>query len=224
MSDKSAAQDVGNTLVSEDIGVSEGYTDDISINYAGLLDHAPASSHGTYIHGINEGLESLEEYQEGGYHPIHLNDCLGAAGRYRVTHKLGHGGFGTVWLCRDTQEAKYVAIKVMIGDITPDQIPDLNLANLDHAIAGAEYLALPLDHFSLEGPNGTHQCIVLPVLGPCVSPRLWLRIEANPESVLRRMANQAVKAMRFLHNNGLCHGGKSSSVFVIHNYYRPATN
>ena len=33
---------------------------------------------------------------------------------YRIEHKLGHGGFSTVWLARDIQEEKDVALKIMI--------------------------------------------------------------------------------------------------------------
>ncbi|ERS97287.1 serine/threonine protein kinase [Sporothrix schenckii ATCC 58251] len=141
--------------------------DDASFEYAGVLDHAPATSHGTYPDGINEGLEPLEEYREGGYHPIHLGDTIGVAGRYRVLCKLGHGGFGTVWLCRDTRDTTgYVAVKVMVADIAPEAVPDLTLVRFDRSAPGAEHIAIPLDAFSIEGPNGVHQCLVLPVLGP----------------------------------------------------------
>lgn len=181
--------------------------DDMSIQYEGTLDHAPTTSHGTYLDGINEGLEPLEEYQQGGYHPVHLGDTLGTSGRYRVIHKLGHGGFGTVWLCRDLQEPGYVAVKVMAGDVAPKTLLDLKLTHLDRSAPGAEHIAIPLDTFSVTGPNGSHQCIVLPVLGPCVSPRLWLTLK-DPAPVLRGMAYQSALAMSFLHKQGLCHGGK----------------
>ena len=117
------------------------------------LPHAPATSHGTYLGGLNEDLEDLEFYQLGGYHPIHLGDELGPPGRYRVIHKLGHGGFGTVWLCRDSQASRYVAVKVMTADLSSDLILDLSLLELDQAIPGADYIALPLDRFSLTGPD-----------------------------------------------------------------------
>lgn len=149
------------------------FPDDVSVGYENNLDHVPATSHGTYLDGINEGLEPFQEYQPGGYHPVHLGDVLGPSRRYRVLHKLGHGGFGTVWLCRNTHNAGYVAAKVMTGDMTLEKLPDLMLAQLDQSIPGGEHIATPLDHFSVEGPNGTHQCIVLPVLGPCTSRRGW---------------------------------------------------
>lgn len=44
--------------------------------------------------------EPLKQYRKGGYHPTHLGDVL-KAGRYRIIHKLGWGGYATVWLARD---------------------------------------------------------------------------------------------------------------------------
>ena len=214
MSDKNSCGHPASNHDAEDVETFDEYPDDMSVDSFGTLDHAPATAHGTYLDGINEGLERLGEYQPGGYHPIHLGDHLGASDRYCVLHKLGHGGFGTVWLCRDTQDARYVAVKVMVGDVTPSQLHDLKLAGLDRSVPGAEHIATPLDHFSVEGPNGTHQCIVLPVLGPCVSPDLWIGMEKDPGLVLRKLAYQAAQAMDFLHKNGMCHGGRVSPLLL----------
>ncbi|CAG7565810.1 unnamed protein product [Fusarium equiseti] len=176
------------------------------LDYAGDLDHAPATSQGTFLDGSNEGVESLEEYQDGGYHPVHLGDTFGPSGRYKVIHKLGHGGFGTVWLCRDSVDARYVALKVLASELNSDDLPDLTLAELDHSHPGAKYIATPLDHFSFEGPNGVHYCLVLPVLGPCVSPDLWEQLDKDAGSALRRFAHQSTQALDFLHKNQICHG------------------
>ena len=181
-------------------------SDDISIGYRGVLDHAPITSQGTYLDGINEGLEPLGEYQDGRYHPVHLDDLLGASGHYRVIHKLGRGGFRTVWLCRDMRQARYVTVKVMVGGVTADNLADISLGQMDRSAPGSEYIAIPLNSFSIEGPNGCHQCIVLLVLGPRVSPGLWLRMKKDPSPVLRGMARQTTEALRFLHNNSLFHG------------------
>ncbi|KAJ5928335.1 hypothetical protein N7466_007291 [Penicillium verhagenii] len=180
-----------------------------------FLDHAPATSHGTYLDGVNEGLEPLEDYQPGGFHPVHLGDTLGPSQRYRVIHKLGHGGFGTVWLCRDTQDSGYVAVKVMVEEAKQHDVQDLLIKNLDRSVPGADNIAIPLDSFSMDGPNGSHQCIVLPVLGPCVSPNLWLQLEKDPGPILRKMSYQAVLAMKWLHTNGFCHGDFRPSNILV---------
>ena len=44
--------------------------------------------------------EPLEMYRKGGYHPTHLGDTF-KDGRYKVIHKLGWGGYATIWLARD---------------------------------------------------------------------------------------------------------------------------
>ena len=45
--------------------------------------------------------EPLDRYRDGGYHPVHLGDFYNG-GRYKVLHKLGWGGYATVWLLFDT--------------------------------------------------------------------------------------------------------------------------
>jgi len=44
--------------------------------------------------------EKLSKYRLGGYHPVCLGDTL-HDGQYTIRHKLGWGGFSTVWLARD---------------------------------------------------------------------------------------------------------------------------
>ncbi|KHN95189.1 Protein kinase-like domain protein [Metarhizium album ARSEF 1941] len=165
-----------------------------------------STAHGTYYDGEQDDVENLEEYQEGGYHPIDIDSYLDTQ-RYRVVHKLGHGAFGTVWLCRDHELHRYVAVKVMTADVSLESVTEISLLkHLDQTNPGARHIALPLDNFQVRGPNGTHQCIVFPLLGQSVSPVLWQRLE-HPGLVLRNLCRQAVLALNCLHESSVGHGG-----------------
>ena len=48
--------------------------------------------------------EEIAKYRPGGYHPVCLGDTF-KNGRYKIHHKLGRGGFSTVWLARDKKYA-----------------------------------------------------------------------------------------------------------------------
>ncbi|KAH9873391.1 hypothetical protein J1614_005789, partial [Plenodomus biglobosus] len=57
--------------------------------------------------------EPLHRYKDGGYHPIHLGEIL-HEGRYKILHKLGWGGYSTVWAARDQRsKALTVATNVL---------------------------------------------------------------------------------------------------------------
>lgn len=47
---------------------------------------------------LNE--EDFLAYRLGGFHPVSLGDTL-KDGRYKIYHKLGYGGFSTVWVAKD---------------------------------------------------------------------------------------------------------------------------
>jgi len=53
-----------------------------------------------FSHTCDVDAEPLHRYRTGGYHPIRLGDLL-KDGRYKIVHKLGWGGYSTVWAARD---------------------------------------------------------------------------------------------------------------------------
>lgn len=158
----------------------------------------------------DEGAESIEEYKPGGFHPTHLGDLLGHDGRYRVVHKLGHGGFGTVWLCRDLEEKRWRAVKILAATHSTGYCADLRICEMLEDLNPQEkdvhvsHVVVPEDHFWHEGPNGNHLCVVMPVLGPNVEDAAdKLQHQEEP---LKRICYQLVLAMKFLHRKGICHG------------------
>lgn len=64
---------------------------------------------------LDEFAESWEKYDRkvtpSVFYPICLGEILNE--RYLIEHKLGSGGFSTVWMALDLQENKDVAVKVL---------------------------------------------------------------------------------------------------------------
>ncbi|KAK3349062.1 kinase-like domain-containing protein [Lasiosphaeria hispida] len=160
-------------------------------------------------------LEHIQDYQPGGYHPIHLGDILNG---YHVIHKLGSGGFATIWLARNgniQDTTKYVALKVIRADASGDDCPELIMSRLipsksteleerEHD-AGLESICLPLEHFKIEGPNGSHLCFVYPVLGLRVSHGAF-RASDDLGKILRQVCYKVAAGLASLHAEGICHG------------------
>lgn len=95
---------------------------------------------------------------------------------------------------------------VHVADLPRNNVLDLDLAALDLSAAGAEYINVPKDNFTLKGPNGEHLCLVSKVFGSSVTPGIWFDLE-NPYPKLKNICLQVTKAMSFLHQNDICHGG-----------------
>lgn len=137
------------------------------------IDEHPGN--GLVLDGAPVGLEKIYDYESGGHYPVHLGDCLGKDGRYRVIHKLGSGGFANVWLCRDLEfeSPKYVALKILVADASTADCPELRVNKLKEVgvdrEVGGKYICLPLDQFRIDGPSGSHLCFVYPVARPRVS-------------------------------------------------------
>ncbi|KAJ5966440.1 hypothetical protein N7481_013154 [Penicillium waksmanii] len=64
-------------------------------------------------------VENLEGYVPGGYHPALIGDTF-SSGRYNIVHKLGFGGYSTIWLAWDTKRLRYVALKILTAWSSPD--------------------------------------------------------------------------------------------------------
>lgn len=171
--------------------------------------------------GDEEYVENIRRYRPGGggYHPVLLGDTFDH-GRYRVVHKLGHGGFSTVWLCLDTLPTRpaYVAVKVLVAqkEDREEVCRELRIGRHLQAVcvekqkqlARDQHFCLPLRDFRLQGPNGTHICIVYPVMGPALASAMEaLADEEDCVGTIRRLLRQVAIKLDILHKNGVCHGG-----------------
>ncbi|PLB51473.1 kinase-like protein [Aspergillus steynii IBT 23096] len=144
------------------------------------------------------------------YHPLNLGDTF-ENGRYKIYHKLGWGGFSTVWLAKDNRPKKWVSLKIMTANARGSR----ELQNFKYIERHSEgnlssnYIVQLLDSFTHEGPNGVHLCLVFKLLGPSVDKVLEDYHEGNdklcPDTVLK-MSTQLLRAVQFIHSSGMCHG------------------
>jgi serine/threonine-protein kinase SRPK3 len=65
------------------------------------------------------------------------------------------------------------------------------------------------DHFQIKGPNGTHDCLVLELLGPSVADLLDAQpsIERLPGTLAKSIAKQTLLGLCFLHEQKIAHAG-----------------
>ncbi len=152
--------------------------------------------------------EDLTNYVPGGFHPVVLGDVLGEDGRFRVVHKLGYGGYATVWLCHDKITNKWRAVKIISARQSNDDCLELKALALfgavDPAVLAASPIQLPLESFWIEGPNGRHLCFVLPLLGANLAGAF--HSYGHIDGLMKDVCFQLVDAMRFIHSHGICHG------------------
>ncbi|GAB0139150.1 hypothetical protein EsDP_00007363 [Epichloe bromicola] len=147
---------------------------------------------------IEEVSEPVERYADGIYYPICIGDIL--AGAYRVVHKLGWGGFSTVWMAHDLKHHKLVALKIGI----PGNMGERELKaqkEILRTVKDTSHHLTFLDTFSLSGVNGTHLVMVFPVRGPSLhdcSRELDAKTRMNA-------AKQLLVALKSLHDANIVH-------------------
>ncbi len=147
---------------------------------------------------------------------MHLGEVY--HGRFEVVHKLGYGGFSTVWLCLDRHNHQWRAVKFIIADGSTDEESDLRLLAMlcGNGVSRNEceenHLTLPIDSFWVNGVNGRHLCLVLPLLGCPISSK---SIQDSSDS-FKQIFRQTGKALQFLHRQGICHGDITPKNVLFH--------
>lgn len=162
--------------------------------------------------------EWVEDYRPGGYHPVVLGDLFNHS-QYKVIRKLGEGSYSTVWLSRDVENSRYVALKILVSDIS-GSITELQiLHHITQAATpaeGARYITQLLDEFEHHGPNGVHKCLVFEPMGPSVNrmveelpqfqPRKRYMKVRYPPPMAKSILKQSLQALAFLYEQGTAHG------------------
>ncbi|GAP88110.1 putative CMGC protein kinase [Rosellinia necatrix] len=170
--------------------------------------HPSPNSHDSIMD--DSDTEDVQQYGKGGHHPVRLGDMLNE--RFKVIHKLGSGGFGIVWFCRDVAEEKWRAVKIATAQHSSASREVEVFGRLRERASAeqleANHIAAPLEMFWIEGPNGRHLCLVMPVLGGPAHYWRWLLDTSKEQSAarIRRVCAQMARAVGFLHRHGVCHG------------------
>ncbi|KAK2744180.1 hypothetical protein FQN57_004440 [Myotisia sp. PD_48] len=155
---------------------------------------------------VSKGYTRLSNSSSGGYHPGHLLDVFNR--RYEVIGKLSYGQFSTVWLANDQLLQRHVALKILQADISKDNrelsnLLRLSVPALDHH-PGKQHVIELLDYFKHVGPNGTHLCLVLPIM-MCDGEEMTATRIAHHPAYIKAISKQVLLGLDFLHALGLVH-------------------
>ncbi|KIY65401.1 kinase-like protein [Cylindrobasidium torrendii FP15055 ss-10] len=143
------------------------------------------------------------------FHPVSKGELL--SGRYEAVRNLGCGAYSTVWLARDIQAKKEVAIKLMAASLTdekrgPDELGIMStLRDSDLEAAGRRHVCLLLDSFVHSGPNGDHVCLVLEPLGLSALDIYRSFGKSLPLIVVQRIARHILLGLQYMHECGIVH-------------------
>lgn len=175
------------------------------------------------VHDIEqEEKEDPADYRPGGYHPVSIGDRFpSSTERYVVQAKLGWGHFSTVWLALDTIKTRYVALKVVKSasnyrEAAEDEIRLLEV--IKHKASGSDDRVVRLlDHFTHQGPNGVHVCMIFERMGENLLS-LMRRLEGTGATqgglqlnLVKRITRQVLEGLDLLHRH--CH--------IIHTDLKP---
>ncbi|KAK2591041.1 hypothetical protein QQS21_011273 [Conoideocrella luteorostrata] len=151
-------------------------------------------------------LEDFEKYTIGGYHPIVIGDSF-QNGRYKIVHKLGFGGYSTIWLTRDHKLNRCVALKALVAsESSTSTEADIlgKLQSVDTLHPGQRFIPRLLDTFSIDGPNGRHICLAQELAGCSIAASKEESINFMfPTDTARSIAAQLIMGVSYLHSQGI---------------------
>lgn len=182
------------------------------------------------LHLSSIDAEPLHRYHQGGFHPIILGNFLDS-GRYTVLHKLGWGGYSTVWLARDQRlydkyefpgieanwnyfryrDEVYVAIKIGVAEAYGKEMRELQVTKqMATSCPRPKHTVLMLENFHLKGPNGRHNCLVFELLGPNIPDIIDAHFPHGrlPGKLAKVIAKQSLVRLSNLHQHNIGHGGR----------------
>lgn len=142
------------------------------------------------------------------FYPICIGEVLDH--RYRIEHKLGHGGFSTVWMAHDIQSRTNVALKVMASGNLAEH--EYRMQEVVRNIQDTPRLVTSLETFLLRGDKCDHRVLVFPLRGECLYD-----LSVKQKSMTTRMsaAKQLLKTLESLSEAGIVHRGEYFSLLLF---------
>ncbi|RKK76562.1 hypothetical protein BFJ71_g16905 [Fusarium oxysporum] len=145
---------------------------------------------------FDELAEDPEQYTQGLYYPTFIGDVL--ANRYRISHKLGHGGFSVVWMADDMLDNREVALKIMVPGDSGEHEYHMH-DHIANAVSDTSRLLIYHDTFLVPGSLGNHRVLVLPLQGPNVRDH----VREKPIAARMSAARQLLQGLEALHKGGI---------------------
>ncbi|KAF7548878.1 hypothetical protein G7Z17_g6771 [Cylindrodendrum hubeiense] len=155
---------------------------------------------------LGEKLEEelFPDYIASRYYPVRIGEVL--RDRYQIVGKLGFGASSTVWLARDLDGRRHVALKLFVHSKSMGEQLDhelimykrISASSAKHPGRGA--VRELLDSFDVPGPDGSHRCLVHPPLWESVLTFLHRNpVRRLPVPVLAFVLRRLFLALDFLH-------------------------
>ncbi|KAI0687183.1 CMGC/SRPK protein kinase [Cytidiella melzeri] len=143
--------------------------------------------------------ETWPWYHSNEFYPVRIGDIYQS--QYQVVGKLGYGGYGTVWLCRDLTGHQYVTLKIGTAQALAKEVSALkHLKGVETRHPGATMVRHMIDEFQLADGERKYQCIVHPPLSTTVAAlRRMLPNKALTMDLLKGVLKHLLTALDFLH-------------------------
>ncbi|TQN64388.1 Serine/threonine-protein kinase SRPK, partial [Colletotrichum shisoi] len=146
--------------------------------------------------------ETMPEYNPAHFYPVRLGEVFND--RFQTVAKLGYGSSSTIWLARDLQDHRYVALKIYIHNSAQHrELPFYQ--HLDKFLPslhpGAKNVRKLLSSFEVSGPHGKHVALALEVSQMSIRDMdtVFMDGAGFPEDFVKGAVKELLEALDFLH-------------------------
>lgn len=147
-----------------------------------------------------------------------VGDCILLSGLYKTLSQYYYPPVTTMFFfvayLFSLSDQSLAAMKVLVADLTTDTsgVDELGclqiLAATNIHSPGYRHISHLLDHFTHQGPNGTHICLVLEPLGlSCLD--VYRALPIMPFSLIKRICKHVLLSLQYMHDEcSLVHTGR----------------